>query len=172
MSEISEREISQRRTNGLKCMEVFQSKVRTQIEAIEKEIEEYMSGAGPTRRRPRVSWRAIARRAKVSRTTINADYHSELKTDIAGLKEKLVPPRKTVKPTAPAKKCSRTARPKQKDLINQLNKTMQDLRLSERERGRLAQEARIKELSHKTSILKPDDQIIEIVKSLLAERKE
>jgi hypothetical protein len=170
MSEISESEINQRKTNGLKCMEVFISKVRPQIEAAEKEIKEYMSGAGPTRRRPRVSWRAIASRAEVSRTTINAPYHIDLKTEIAGLKKKLMPPSKAAKPTA--QKCNRTARPTQKDLIDQLDKTMQDLRISEREREILAQKAKLNELSRNTGILKPDDQIIEIVKSLLAERKE
>ena len=166
--------ISQRQVNGLKSIEAFRSKVIPVIEDVELEVRKYLAGAGPTRSRPRVNRRAIARRAKVNRTTFRAPYHADLVSRIDKQKE-LLKTRSKAKSTTQPRKRNRTARPTRKDLIDQLAVTAQALRDSDRERHVLAQKAKMYELPEGAIALGnklQDEQIVQMLKSLLARRTE
>jgi hypothetical protein len=123
---------SESQTSGRISMEKFRSKIEPVIVALDEEIREYLSGAGPTRNRPRVNICAIARRAEVARTTFRASYHSDVRDRIEELKKKLKGGRaKSRKVKAPSKQ-KRTERPKRQDLLDQLGSVSQKLRESER----------------------------------------
>jgi hypothetical protein len=154
-------------------MEGFRSKVSSVIDKVALEVRDYLAGAGPTRSRPRVNECAIARRAKVNRTTFRASYHADLVDRIDGLK-KLLRKRKSGA-NIQRRKRKRTQRPKQADLIEQLTLTAQALRDADRERHALAQKLRMYE-SARGAAGPPhdaleDEEIVELLKSRLARRK-
>lgn len=161
---------SQRKTNGLNSKANFRKKAINAIDVVEADVRRFLAGSGPTRRRPRVSVSAIARIAKVDRTTFRLPYHQDLKRRIDELKQLVRGPSKTDRQTRPGKR-NRTERPKQKDLITQLGVTAQLLVESQRENAELKRNAtKPSNLLGIASGMLQDDQIVKLIESLLARR--
>jgi hypothetical protein len=161
--------ISQRKANGLASRKKFRSKVDPVIAKLDKEVKLYLSGAGPTRTRPRVSVCAIASRANVARTTFRAPYHKRVRDRIRKLKEKLQGRATFAKAKAPTV-IKRTERPKQQDLLDQLASVSQKLRESERRNHAMTRQYKSQQdLATMVGELN-DAQIVELVTLALARR--
>lgn len=161
--------ISQRQANGLAAKREFRSKVDPVIAELDKEVELYLSGAGPTRARPRVNVCAIAKRADVARTTFRAPYHKEVRDRIRKLKQKLKGRATSEKVKAPSVR-KRTERPKQQDLLDQLASVAQKLRESERRNHEMMrQHGSRHDLATMIGELN-DAQIVELMTSAFARR--